>query len=291
MTSDQNNKTTEGHRERELWTGLYGNADAYEIVQLASTNPKKITLIVTKDSISEERIFNALCYLAPKNLKKSVMRFPAWETLPYDSFSPHQDIISERLSSLHKLVSKSSGTLVISAHTLMQRIAPVEYLAGSTFSFEIGDRMILEDQKINLESASYRQADIVSEKGQYASRGSILDLYPMGNEFPLRLDLFDDEIESIRSFDPSSQLTIENLENFKLLPAKEFPFDEEAIKKFRENWHNNFQGDVRRCTIYQDVSNYMSPNGIEFFLPFFFDKTASIFSYLQKDSQIRLSKK
>ena len=288
MTSDQNNKTQKGHQKSELWTGLHGNADAYEIVQLANSSTNKTTLVVTKDSISEERIFNALSYLAPENLENSVIRFPAWETLPYDLFSPHQDIISERLSSLYKLTSKSSAILVLSAQTLMQRIAPVEYLAGSTFSFEIGDRMVLEDQKIALESASYRRADIVSEKGQYASRGSILDLYPMGSELPLRLDLFDDEIESIRSFDPSSQLTIENLKNFKLLPAKEFPFDEEAIKKFRENWHNNFQGDVRRCTIYQDVSNYMSPNGIEFFLPFFFDETASIFNYLQKDSQIIL---
>ena len=151
MTSDQNNKTKKGHQKSELWTGLHGNADAYEIVQLANSSTNKTTLVVTKDSISEERIFNALSYLAPKNLKNSVIRFPAWETLPYDLFSPHQEIISERLSSLYKLASKSSAILVISVQTLMQRIAPVEYLAGSTFSFEIGDRMVLEDQKIALE--------------------------------------------------------------------------------------------------------------------------------------------
>lgn len=280
-------KAKESHN-KIVWSGLHGSADAFEIVQLAANNRNKTTLVVAKDSASEERIYNALLFLAHRDLADLIIRFPGWETLPYDMFSPHQDIISERLSSLHKLVSKFEGILVISAHTLMQRTAPIEYVAGSSFSFEIGDQMILEDQKIILESASYQRADIVTEKGHYASRGSILDLYPMGSEYPFRLDLFDDEIESIRSFDPGSQLTIENLQQFKVLPAKEFPFDEDAIKKFRENWHNNFQGDVRRCAIYQDVSNYMSPNGIEYFLPFFFDETASIFSYLPQDSQIIL---
>ena len=214
------------------------------------------------------------------------MRLSPWETLPYDLFSPHQDIISERLSTLNYLLSERPGVVILSAPTAMQKVAPINYLLGSSFTFVKGGQLQLDRQKLILEGAGYLQTDIVSERGQYASRGSILDIFPMGSEFPIRLDLFDDEIETIRSFDPVSQLTIENLDQFAILPAKEFPFDEDAIKKFRENWHNNFQGDVRRCSVYQDVSNYMTPNGIEFFLPFFFDETASIFDYLKRSSRL-----
>ena len=243
-------------------------------------------MVITKDSTNEERIFNALSFVTPVEIQNSVMRLSPWETLPYDLFSPHQDIISERLSTMNYLLSERPGVVIMSVATAMQRFPPINYIHGSSFTFAKGDQLQLNKQKLVLEGAGYLQADIVSERGQYASRGSILDLFPMGSEFPIRLDLFDDEIETIRSFDPVSQLTIENLDQFAILPAKEFPFDEDAIKKFRENWHNNFQGDVRRCSVYQDVSNYMTPNGIEFFLPFFFDETVNIFDYLKRSSRL-----
>ena len=140
MTSTYTVNKSEESQNRTVWSGLHGNTDAFEIVQLAANNRDKTTLVVTKDSASEERIFNALLFLAPRDLAGSIIRFPGWETLPYDMFSPHQDIISERLSSLYKLVSKFEGILVMSAHTLMQRTAPIEYIAGSSFSFEIGDK-------------------------------------------------------------------------------------------------------------------------------------------------------
>ena len=271
----------EGFSELKInWSGLHNNADALAITEFATANPRILTVVLSQNSTSEERLFQALKFLAPTELREKITRFPSWETLPYDIFSPHQDIISDRLSALDRLISQAPGILIISIHTLMQRIATKEYLAGSTFSFHKGDRLIIEDQKMVLESAGYQNSEIVSERGQYATRGSILDIYPMGADLPIRLDLFDDEIDSLRSFDPTSQLTVKSLNSFTLLPAKEFPFDDEAIKKFRENWHNNFQGDVRRCSVYQDISSYISPSGIESYLPFFFDETGSVFDCL-----------
>ena len=286
MTSDQASTPVFQTTEISYLDGLHANAEAFEISELFAKNPKDLIVVITKDSTNEERIFNALSFITPVEDHNSVMRLSPWETLPYDLFSPHQDIISERLSTLNHLLSERPGVVILSAPTAMQKVAPVNYLLGSSFTFVKGGQLQLDRQKLILEGAGYLQTDIVSERGQYASRGSILDLFPMGSEFPIRLDLFDDEIETIRSFDPVSQLTIENLDQFAILPAKEFPFDEDAIKKFRENWHNNFQGDVRRCSVYQDVSNYMTPNGIEFFLPFFFDETASIFDYMKRSSRL-----
>ena len=286
MTSDQATTPAFQNTQISYWDGLHANAEAFAISELFAKNPNDLIVVITKDSINEERIFNALSFITPVEDHNSVMRLSPWETLPYDLFSPHQDIISERLSTLNHLLSERPGVVILSAPTAMQKVAPVNYLLGSSFTFVKGGQLQLDKQKLILEGAGYLQTDIVSERGQYASRGSILDLFPMGSEFPIRLDLFDDEIETIRSFDPVTQLTIENLDQFEILPAKEFPFDEDAIKKFRENWHNNFQGDVRRCSVYQDVSNYMTPNGIEFFLPFFFDETASIFDYMKRSSRL-----
>ena len=286
MTSDQASTPAFQNTQISYWDGLHANAAAFEISELFAKNPNDLIVVITKDSTNEEQIFNALSFITPVEDHNSVMRLSPWETLPYDLFSPHQDIISERLSTFNHLLSERPGVVILSAPTAMQKLAPVNYLLGSSFTFVKGGQLQLDRQKLILEGAGYLQTDIVSERGQYASRGSILDLFPMGSEFPIRLDLFDDEIETIRSFDPVSQLTIENLDQFAILPAKEFPFDEDAIKKFRENWHNNFQGDVRRCSVYQDVSNYMTPNGIEFFLPFFFDETASIFDYLKRSSRL-----
>ena len=286
MTSDQVTPPAFRNTKISYWDGLQANAEAFEISEFYANHPNDLVVVITKDSVNEECIFNALSFITPVETQNSVMRLSPWETLPYDLFSPHQDIISERLSTMNHLLSGRPGVVIMSTATAMQKVPPINYIHGSSFTFAKGDQLQLNKQKLILEGAGYQQTDIVSERGQYASRGSILDLFPMGSEFPIRLDLFDDEVETIRSFDPGTQLTIENLDQFSILPAKEFPFDEDAIKKFRENWHNNFQGDVRRCSVYQDVSNYMTPNGIEFFLPFFFDETANIFDYLQKSSTL-----
>ncbi|TAL03872.1 MAG: DEAD/DEAH box helicase, partial [Porticoccaceae bacterium] len=209
-----------------------------------------------------------------------ILHLPDWETLPYDLFSPHQDIVSERLQTLCRLPSTRRGILVAPATTLMKRLPPPSYVAGNTFVFRTGDRVNLDALRRTLEQAGYRAADTVYEHGEFAVRGALIDVFPMGAKQPIRLDLFDDEIESLRTFDPDTQRTIEKMTAIELLPAREFPLDKAAIRRFQDAWHLGFDSDPRRCTLYQDVSQGSAPGGIEYYLPLFFEHTATLFDYL-----------
>ena len=212
------------------------------------------------------------------------LRFPDWETLPYDAFSPHQDIISERLSTLQNLRTANRGVLTVPVSTLMQRVPPVSYLDGACLELACDATFDMAKQRLMLESAGYQCVETVTERGQYAVRGALMDVYPMGALLPVRIDLLDDEIDTLRTFDPDSQRTVERIERLDLLPAKEFPFDDAAIARFREKWHDLFQVDVRQCSVYQDVSSYIAPNGVEYYLPLFFDELTTLFDYLPDDT-------
>ncbi|MFO8141471.1 MAG: transcription-repair coupling factor, partial [Marinobacter sp.] len=202
------------------------------------------------------------------------------ETLPYDLFSPHQDITSRRIRTLHRLPSTQHGILVVPARTLMHRLAPPSYLQGNTLLLKTGQTLNIDSWRMQLEAAGYHHAENVYEHGEYAVRGAILDIYPMGSNLPYRIDLFDDEIETLRTFDPETQRSIDRIDQIELLPAHEFPWHKEARSGFRNRWFEHFPHADKNSPVYQDVSNGITPPGIEYYLPLFFDSTATLFDYL-----------
>ena len=210
--------------------------------------------------------------------------FPDWETLPYDNFSPHQDIISERLARLYKMPSQKSGIILVPISTLLQRQTPREFIHQHALIVKAGDRMSLEKLRLQLEVSGYRHVDQVMEHGEYASRGSLLDLFPMGSQSPYRIDFFDDEVDSIRQFDPDNQRSTGEIDSIDLLPAHEFPTDEIAVENFRMRWRERFEARREPESIYQQVSKRTWPAGIEYWQPLFFDKTETLFDYLPDTS-------
>ena len=213
-----------------------------------------------------------------------VLTFPDWETLPYDHFSAHQDIVSERLETLYELPGMRRGVLVVPVTTLLQRLAPPSFVQSQSLVVALGQTFDIATERQRLASAGYRAVDTVSERGEFAVRGSLVDIYPMGGTSPVRIDLFDDEIDSLRLFDADSQRTLRETESVRILPAREMPIDEPGIARFRAAWHHTFDADIRRCHIYQDVSAGLAPQGIEYYLPLFHDDTATLFEYLPDET-------
>ena len=243
-----------------------------------------VALVIVQDSQTAESVRQELRLFLPSSIP--VMLFPDWETLIYDSFSPHQDIVSDRLAILNELPALKEGVLVVPASTVMQKIAPRSFTLGSSFVLDKGQRFDLEAMRMRLTASAYRCVDTVFEHGEFAVRGSIMDIFPMGIDHPFRIDLFDDEIESIRVFDPETQRSIEQVESIRLLSAREFPLTDDAIKRFQDRWHQHFQADPRKCPIYQDVSQGSSPPGIEYYLPLFFDELETLFDYLPDNTLV-----
>ncbi|RTZ16536.1 transcription-repair coupling factor [Vibrio aquaticus] len=217
---------------------------------------------------------------------QEVSLFPDWETLPYDSFSPHQEIISDRISRLYQLPTVNSGITIIPVSTLLQRQSPRDYLLQHTLMVKVGDLFSLEKLRLQLEKSGYRNVDQVFGPGEYASRGSILDLFPMGSKDPYRIDFFDDEIDTIRTFDPENQRSIEDTKEIRLLPAHEFPTSESAIEDFRIRWRQRFEARREPESVYMQVSKGTWPAGIEYWQPLFFEKTETLFDYIPEDSQL-----
>ncbi|MFM8455078.1 MAG: transcription-repair coupling factor [Gammaproteobacteria bacterium] len=215
-----------------------------------------------------------------------VYQFPDWETLPYDHFSPHPDIISERIQLLYDLSVKPRGVLIVSASTCLYKIAPKDYLLQRSFSLEKKSDYDLISLKNHLLNLNYLLVPQVNQPGEFAVRGSILDLFPMGSEQPYRIDFFDEAVDSIRIFDPETQRSSHQVEQIQLLPAKEFPLDKAGIAKFREQWGMYFTGDPLGTDIYPAVKQGQNFPGLEYYLPLFFEKTASIFDYLPAKSLI-----
>lgn len=268
--------------ERLSWSNLHGSADALAVTELADEF-HGLVVVVTHDSAAADRWHDAIDFFRPPQADGVNLQFPDWETLPYDAFSPHQDIISERLATLSSLATTDRGVLSVPVATLLQKIAPSNYLAGAYFDLRCGEAFDAQERRLALEAAGYQATATVAERGQYAIRGSLMDVFPMGAQTPIRIDLLDDEIDTLRTFDPETQRTLAQIDELRLLPAKEFPFDDAAVARFRDRWHNEFNVDVRRCSVYQDVSSYIAPNGIEYYLPFFFDELGSLFDYLPEN--------
>lgn len=243
---------------------------------------EKVLVVVAKDSLSAMTLEQNLKFFG----NMPVLLFPDWETLPYDRFSPHQDIISSRLTTLYQLPSLKRAVVIVSADTLMHRLCPKEYLLQSTLFLKVNDKLPLTETRRNLEESGYRCVSQVMEHGEFAVRGSILDLFPMGSKYPLRIDLMDDVIDTIRTFDVDTQRTLEKVQEIRLMPAREFPLTKEAISHFRTEWRNHFEGDPSQCPIYLDVTEGHAPQGLEYYLSLFFQKTGTFFDYLPPNSLV-----
>ncbi len=267
-------------KRREVrYARLYGSADALVLAQLARQHERPL-VVVTEDMAAARRLEEGLRFYLGGQNAPPLLAFPDWETLPYDVFSPYQDIVSQRLETLHRLPGLERGLLVLPVATLMQRLAPRHYLEGRVFSLAVGERLDPVAFRERLVASGYRHVPQVNEHGEFAVRGALIDLYPMGAELPFRIDLFDDEIESIRTFDPESQLTVDQTDAIRLLPGQEFPVDEAGIARFRQAFRARFEGDPQRSLIYREVSQGLLPGGIEYYLPLFFERTETLFDYL-----------
>ncbi len=265
------------------WNELHGASVALALSN-AMANSTSPYLLIAPDPLSISHLLEALAFF--KGDRKDLLFFPDWETLPYDHFSPHQDIISERLSALHRIPSLQQAIIITTVATLMHALPPRHYLDAHRFLLKTGDILHPDIFSTRLSSAGYRHVSQVREHGEFAIRGSIIDLFPMGSRSPYRIDLFDNEVDSIRLFSPETQRSLEKIAEINLLPAKEFPLTEEAIEHFRQAWRSQFSGDPLKCPIYRDVSDGISTAGIEYYLPLFFEKTASLFDYLPENTTI-----
>ena len=266
------------------WQALHGSAAGLAVANLAQG--ERFVLYVASDTEDAMRMRAEIDFYAGG--KAPLLAFPDWETLPYDNFSPHQDIVSDRLATLAELPRTKRGALVTPMRTLMQRLPPTGFVAGQALALKVGQRFDLERERGRLQRAGYAAVGTVAERGEYAVRGALLDVFPMGADEPVRVDLFDDEIESLRTFDPDSQRTARRVEEIRILPAKEVPLDAAAIGRFRNAWHHAFDVDATRCPAYRDVSEGRAHPGMECYLPFFFEATATLFDYLPDGAVIAL---
>lgn len=271
--------------DRQIWGQLCGAGESLAI-SAAARNHRGISLIITRSSAEAETITRELELFFRDAPEHEILSFPDWETLPYDAFSPHQDIISQRLYSLYRLPLLDQGILVVPISTLLHRLSPPSYLKGNALMVKVGQRLNIERWRRDLESAGYHCVDTVYERGEFALRGSLLDIFPMGAPTPYRIDLFDDEVDSLRTFDPETQCSIDPIKQIQLLPAKEFPLTPDAIEHFKHQFRERFDVDYRQSPIYQDVASALAPAGIEYYLPLFFDQTATLLDYLPQDTLV-----
>lgn len=271
-----------GHIE---WGELYGCAKSLAIANAAKLHSGIIT-IITPDSLIANQLKYELRFFTGNDNNLPIIDFPDWETLPYDHFSPHQDIISQRLKTLSLLPTMQRGILIVPITTLMHRIAPRDYLATHSLILKLGQTLDLAQSRQELSKSGYRYVDKVIEHGEFSIRGSIIDIFPMGNKEPLRIELFDTEIESMRTFDPETQLSIKKIDHIELLPAHELPLSEHTRKIFCAKWQEYFRHDSANCPIYQDIYAGNYTPGIEYYLPMFFNTTATLIDYLPTNTLI-----
>jgi transcription-repair coupling factor (superfamily II helicase) len=264
---------------------LHGSADSYVLSQTAAVlkSQQRLFTIFVADATDAQRLQSEISWFGTEaQLRCHVL--PDWETLPYDAFSPHQDLVSERLATLYEVQHGQSDVLIVPVSTALLRMAPPSFLAAYTFFFKQGATLNEAQLKSQLTLAGYSHVSQVMSPGEYAVRGGLIDLFPMGSSMPYRLDLFGDTIETIRTFDADTQRTIYPVPEVRLLPGREFPMDDDARTAFRKRWREEFEGDPSRTRIYKDMGSGIASAGIEYYLPLFFEHTATLFDYLPDSS-------
>ena len=263
------------------WGQLYGSAASLWLAEAARKASGPL-LIIARDSRQASRIEDELRFFCEPGACVEI--FPAWETLPYDLFSPHSDIVSQRLRMLSALPRLARGVVIVDLETLLQRLAPQAYIDAHAFDLKVGERLDVAAFRDRLSGAGYMASSQVMAPGEFAVRGSLIDLYPMGTEAPYRIDLFDDEVETIRTFDAETQRSGEKVDALRLLPAREFPLTVEGVQQFKRRFRNRFPGDLTRMSIYRDIAEGAPPPGVEYYLPLFFDATTTLFDYLPSNA-------
>ena len=267
-------------QQRAYWRSPgASSALAWVIGRAAATHAGPV-LAIARDNHAAHQLESDLRTLLGARDALPVIAFPDWETLAYDQFSPHPEIVSQRLAALHLLPALRRGVVVVPVQTLLQRLPPLRYVVGSSFDVRVGQRLDLDAEKRRLESAGYRNVPQVLDPGDFAVRGGLLDVFPMGADAPFRVELFDEDIDSIRAFDPESQRSLDKVEAVRLLPGREVPLDEASTKRAMDALRDRFDIDTRRSALYQDLKAGVAPAGIEYYLPLFFDGTATLFDYL-----------
>jgi transcription-repair coupling factor (superfamily II helicase) len=267
-------------KTRRYWAVPHGSSWALEVAEAARAHDG-LLVVVARDTRSADNLEGELAVFAGE---LPVLHFPDWETLPYDVFSPHPEVVSQRIATLYRLPSIKRGVLVVPVATLMQRIAPRTHITGSGLVLRKGQKLDISAEQRRLEAAGYRNVPQVGEPGDFAVRGALIDIFAMGANEPYRVELFDDEVESIRTFDTETQRSQQQVDSVDLLPAREFPVTDEAAKNFRANLRERFPIDIRRCNLYQDMKEGVTPGGIEYYLPLFFPATETLFDYIAGDA-------
>ena len=268
-----------------------GSGDALLLAKfaLAQRAEGRLTAIVTAEPADTQRLEQELAFFAP-GLRIAV--FPDWETLPYDTFSPHQDLISERLATLWRILqsqeTREVDVVLLPASTALVRLAPPSFMAAYTFNFKQKEKLDEAALKSQLVLAGYTHVSQVVSPGEYAVRGGLIDLFPMGSAVPYRVDLFGNEVDSIRTFDPDSQRSLYPVPEVRLLPGREFPMDDAARNAFRARWREKMEGDPTKVRLYKDIGAGIATAGIEYYLPLFFESTATIFDYLGEGAVLAL---
>ncbi|MEO6744381.1 MAG: transcription-repair coupling factor, partial [Caldimonas sp.] len=264
-----------------------GSADALLLARFAEREKTrgKLVAVFTAEPSDTQRLEDELAFFGPE-LRIAV--FPDWETLPYDTFSPHQDLISERLATLWRIRQGDVDVVLMPASTALVRLAPPSFLAAYTFHFKHRQKLDEAALKAQLTLAGYSHVSQVVSPGEYAVRGGLIDLFPMGSAVPYRVDLFGDEVDSIRTFDPDSQRSLYPVPEVRLLPGREFPMDDDARTAFRSRWRERIEGDPTKVRLYKDIGAGIATAGIEYYLPLFFDATSTVFDYLGAEATVAL---
>ena len=260
-----------------------GASTALAAVELAQSTDRPLLVLAT-DPRHADQLEAEIRFFARASLP--VRHFVEWETLPYDSFSPHQDIVSDRLSVMASLPQADRGIVIASAPSLLQRLPPVDYVAARSLHLRQGQQLHRGDFIERLAACGYLRVPQVTEHGEIAVRGSLLDIFPMGSDAPVRVDFFDDDVESLRFFDADTQLSAETTAEIRILPAREVPLDEQDVSRFRRNYRVRFEGQPSKSRVYREISEGIAHGGIEYYLTLFFETTASLFDYLPDDSVI-----
>jgi transcription-repair coupling factor len=275
--------------DKRQWGNLFELTGAGLGIAYSLAKAQRSSLVVAPSVAVAERLERDIRhFLKGLNSSLNVMLFNDWETLPYDSFSPHQDITSERMRCLYNMHTTSPCVVIAAATSMMQRLPPVNYLVTNSLILKLGASLDRELFRNQLVSAGYTSVDTVYQHGEFAVRGSLIDVYPMGSRAAYRIELFDNEVESLREFDPETQRTVEKVESIELLPGREYPLDKIGISHFKGEWHQTFDVDHTNCPVYQDVLSGLAPAGVEYYLPLFFNETATLFNYLPEGDDTSL---
>ena len=262
---------------------LYGSSRSLFLCEQVEAHPG-LSVIVCCDMTDAEQLEQEIRFFSREAPR--IYRFPDLETLPYDQFSPHQDIISERIRCLASISKASDGILILPVSTLLQKISPPEFIHQRSLNLQPGDRVAMTALREDLGRYGYRAVAQVEEHGEFSVRGSLLDLFPMGSSNPFRIDFFDDEVETIRSFDVETQKSVAKIDAIRLLPAQEYPLDDPGIKRFRLRFRETFDIDPNTCPVYVDISEGIASPGVEYYLPLFFDGLVSLFDYLPQNCRL-----